>query len=89
MAAAQHRLHLHLGLGQGHDQRTLAVGSQAVALVGCGVFGLVQQRVRGQVLGQGMDDAGLQVGAVQQFFGIGVYGSVHGVDCTGTGRVRA
>ena len=89
MAAAQHRLHLRLGLGQGHDQRALAVGGQAVALVGCGVFGLVQQGVRGQVLRQRLNDAGLQGGAVQQFFGIGVYGCVHGVDCTGTGRVRA
>ena len=34
-----------LGLGQRHHQRPLAVGGQAVAFVGHGVFGLPQQRV--------------------------------------------
>ena len=39
---------LRLGLGQRDDERLLAVGGEAVAFVGRGVFALPQQRVRRQ-----------------------------------------
>jgi hypothetical protein len=48
MAGFQHRLHLLIRLGQGHHQRALAVGGQAIAFVGGGVFGRVEDGVGGQ-----------------------------------------
>ena len=49
MAAAQHRLHLRLGLGQGNHQGALTVGGQAVAFIRRGVFSLVEQRMLRQI----------------------------------------
>ena len=48
VADRQHRGDLRLGLGQGDDQRLLAVGGEAVAFVGHGVLALPEQRVRRQ-----------------------------------------
>ena len=45
---AQHRGDLRLGLGQGDDERLLAVGGEAVAFVGHGVLAPPEQRVRRQ-----------------------------------------
>ena len=55
MAGFQHRLHLLIRLGQGHHQRALAVGGQAIAFVGGGVFGRVEDGVGGQHGLQGRD----------------------------------
>ena len=43
-AGLEHALHLLLGLGQRDHHRQLAIGGEAVALVGPGVFLLVQDR---------------------------------------------
>ncbi|EHP43329.1 hypothetical protein OR16_09259 [Cupriavidus basilensis OR16] len=48
MAQAQDGADLVLAVGQCHGHRHLAVGRQAVALVGHGVFGFPQQRRIGQ-----------------------------------------
>mmetsp|Transcript_5564 Transcript_5564/g.21424 ORF Transcript_5564/g.21424 Transcript_5564/m.21424 type:complete len:312 (+) Transcript_5564:2217-3152(+) len=45
MTGLEHRSDLVFGLGQGHGQRALAVGGQAVALIGRGLIGLIEQRV--------------------------------------------
>ena len=84
VAHLQHGLHLGIGLGQRHDQRALAVGGQAVAFVGGGLFALPQQGVAGQVLAQGLHHFGLAGQALRRRWGFG--GSHHGVtvdDATG------
>ncbi len=47
VAGLQYGLHLVIGFWQRHDQGALAVGGQAVALVGGGVFRLPQQGMGG------------------------------------------
>ena len=47
------------GFGQGHAQGAMAVGRQAVALVGGGVLLVPEQRMRGHALLQGRDQLGL------------------------------
>ena len=84
VAAAQNRLHLRLGLGQGHEQGALAVGGEAVALIRHGVFGLVQQSMRGQIHRQGGDHPGLQI-----FEGLGLRGLQQFVREKGLGRVHS
>ena len=66
--ALQHRLHLLVGFGQGHHQRALAVGGQAVAFVGRGVLGCVEQGVGRQDGLQGSDH-GLLTGSALLAFG--------------------
>ncbi len=63
VAGLQHGLHLVIGFGQRHHQRALAVGGQAVAFVGRGVFAVPQQRVRRQVLQERLHHLGLERGA--------------------------
>ena len=79
MAAAQHRLHLRFGLGQGDHQRALAVGSQAVAFVRRGVFSLVEQGMRRQLLGQGLHHARLQGSTGDGVLRAGIQGGIHGL----------
>ncbi len=49
MTHPQHCSHLLFSFRQGHQQRALAVGGQAVAFVGRGVFRLVEQRMLRQI----------------------------------------
>jgi hypothetical protein len=59
VARAQHRGDLLLALGQGDDERMLAIGGQSVAFVGRDVLALPEQRARGQQRRQRADDLGL------------------------------
>jgi hypothetical protein len=67
MAGLQHRGHLGLGLGQGHGQRHLAVGGEAVAFVGHGVLAVPQQGVGRQQPRQRGHHLGLAGGAKADF----------------------
>ena len=70
MAHTQHGLHLVVGFGQGHAQRALAVGGEAVALVGGGVFGGIEQCVSGQHGLQGVHHLLLARGALLRLGGL-------------------
>jgi hypothetical protein len=85
VAGLQHGGHLRLGLGQRHHQRLLAVGGEAVALVGHGVLGLPQQRVRGQQRRRARRRRlALALGAFARRLGSGVSvgGGLHDGDCS-------
>ncbi len=62
---------LLLGFGQDHAERGLAVGGQAVALVGAGVLVDVEQAVRREECAEGVDDGAL-VGGVGATVDVGV-----------------
>ena len=59
MADRQHRGDLRLALGQGDDQRLLAIGGEAVAFVGHGVLALPEEGMRRQRGAERGDDLGL------------------------------
>ena len=63
MTGLQHAGDLRLGLGQRHGQRALAVGGQAVAFIGARLLVLPEQRVRGQLGPQGLDQLRATPGA--------------------------
>ena len=78
MAGLEHRRDLLFGLGQGHGQRALPVGREAVAFVGGGFLVLPEQCMGRQDGAQGADDLGLPLGALQ---GVGLVwggGCIHG-----------
>ncbi len=54
---------------QRHDERLLAVGGQAVAFVGDGVFAMPEQGVCRQPLAQCRHNVGLALGAGRDFAG--------------------
>jgi len=62
--------HLLLVVGQRDDHRQLAVGRQAVAFVGTGIFGIVQDAALGEHGTQG-------AGHLAAAFGIDWYGGNH------------
>jgi hypothetical protein len=64
VAGLQHGGDLGFGLGQHHHQRPLAVGRQAVALVGRGVLAAVQDAMPGQGPGQRSHHLGAARGKV-------------------------
>jgi hypothetical protein len=65
VAGLEHGLHLRLGFGQAHHQRALAVGGQAIAFVGRGVFAVPEQGVLGgHHAAEGLHDFGLARGAL-------------------------
>jgi hypothetical protein len=74
MAGPEHRLNLLLVFRQGDDQRALAIGGEAIALVGRGVFGVPEQRMRGQHRLQRGDDLRLAFGAQEHGR---ISGSIH------------
>ncbi|MDT4859078.1 hypothetical protein FQZ97_935750 [compost metagenome] len=65
MTGPEHGGHLVFGFGQGHHQRPLAVGGQAVALVGRRVLVVPEQRVSGQHRLQCTHHLGLARGAFE------------------------
>ncbi|MCY1547272.1 hypothetical protein D9M68_833180 [compost metagenome] len=90
VADLEHRGHLVFGLGQHHHQRALAVGGEAVAFVGHGVFGLPEQRVGGYHGLQCTHHLGLARGALELGGLGGGGGCVHGgfgMDCKVAGSV--
>ena len=66
MAGTQHGLHLLLGLRQGHHQRPLAVGGQAITLIGRGVFLVPKQLMRAQMGLQRLHHLGLALCSAKQ-----------------------
>ena len=59
MAGLEHGLHLCISLGQADQQRALAVGRQSVALIGRGVFALIEQGMRRHMGAQSLHHLGL------------------------------
>ena len=59
MAGLEHSLHLSISLWQADQQRALSVGRQSVALIGRGVFALIEQGMRRHMGAQCLHHLGL------------------------------
>jgi hypothetical protein len=87
VAGLQHTGHLGLGFGQGHGQRHLTVGGQAITFVGDGVLAVPQQCVRrqqGAQRGHHLGLAGGASGGTDCSQGRGHFRRIHGLVSSGT-----
>ena len=69
VAGLEHSLHLSISLGQADQQRALAVGRQSVALIGRGVFALIEQGMRRHMGAQCLHHLGLAPSTIARIIG--------------------